>query len=336
MNDGTERRSPGGARGGEEAARRLGVSVVVPLFDKREHVLATLESVCAQSRPADEIIVVDDGSTDGSAELVRALDGVRYVRQANAGPAVARNRGVALATGDVVAFLDADDRWAPDKLARQLAFLEAHPELAWCACNWRTVPPDGEPYVRYTDDDAGWTRHADWFEAHATRDRMLTSGVVVRREALRESGGFDASIRYGQDGELWTRIALAHPAYGFHGRPLFDYVDTDGSVSSPSRRRLEGRARVVRLHLERSRRLAHAGYRRYARRKGVSVIRNALSFGAPDIARPLAAALLADAPSAGSLAYVLLARLPTAVREALLRRRRDGARPLDHGQPHGS
>lgn len=323
-----------GRRPADDARTRLTVSVVVPLYNKREQVGASLASVAAQSRAADEIVVVDDGSTDGSGELARDAPGVRYVHQANAGPAVARNRGIELAGGDAVAFLDADDRWAPDKLAVQLAFLEAHPELAWCACNFRTIRPDGPACVRYPADD-GWTVYEDWFDAHAARDRMLTSGVVVRRSALAESGGFDASIRHGQDGELWTRIALSHPAYGYHGRPLFDYLDVAGSVSSPSRRRLESRLQVARLHLERSRALGHAGYRRYARRKGVSVVRDALSHGEPDVARALLPAVLADGPRGGVSVYAALARLPgpllrvgsRAYRGALAARRRRPRRP---------
>jgi len=306
----------------------LRVSVIVPLFNKRELIRTTLDSAIAQSRPADEILVIDDGSTDGSGDLVRHLPGIRYERQANAGPAAARNRGIALAGGDVIAFLDADDRWTPDKLERQLAFMESHPDVAWCASNHRSVRPGVAPRVAHPDAGEDWTVHADWFVAHAERDRMLTSGVLVRRAALLSSGGFDESIAFGQDGELWTRIALEHPAYGFCGTPLFDYLDVDGSVSKPGRRRFECRRAVVRLHLERSRRLSHAGYRRYARRKCQSVIRSALSHGEADIARTLAVDLARSGLSRASLFYLALATLPASLQVRLARGWRKAARPL--------
>ncbi|MFI4903425.1 MAG: glycosyltransferase family 2 protein, partial [Burkholderiales bacterium] len=96
------------------------VSVVMPMYNGEAYVAEALDSVLAQTRPADEIVVVDDGSHDASAAIVARYSGVRYVRQANGGCAAARNRGVAEAGGDVVAFIDQDDRWLPGHLARML------------------------------------------------------------------------------------------------------------------------------------------------------------------------------------------------------------------------
>jgi len=105
------------------------VSCVVPVFNGERFLGEALESILTQTCPPDEIVVVDDGSTDGSAQIATALDRVRYIRQENAGPAAARNSGIGISTGDLLAFLDADDLWLPTKLERQLAQLEAQPAL---------------------------------------------------------------------------------------------------------------------------------------------------------------------------------------------------------------
>lgn len=104
------------------------VSVIIPTFNRENYLADAIASVLAQTVPPDDVIVVDDGSTDGSAEIVRQFPTVRYCWQANQGAAAARNCGVELAQGNFLAFLDSDDRWLPDKLERQLAAFEA-PDL---------------------------------------------------------------------------------------------------------------------------------------------------------------------------------------------------------------
>jgi glycosyltransferase involved in cell wall biosynthesis len=106
---------------------------LVPVFNGERYLADALDSILAQTYPLLEIIVVDDGSTDGTPAVVaRYADKVSYMRQANAGQAAARNRGLAAAKGEFVAFLDADDLWHPQKLARQMARFEARPELGFC------------------------------------------------------------------------------------------------------------------------------------------------------------------------------------------------------------
>lgn len=109
------------------------VSCIVPVFNGERFLAEALESILRQTRPPDEIIVVDDGSRDDSGGIARGFgDAIRYMRQDNAGPAAARNAGVALAGGDFLAFLDADDVWLPAKLERQLARFAERPELEFC------------------------------------------------------------------------------------------------------------------------------------------------------------------------------------------------------------
>ncbi|MEA5578913.1 glycosyltransferase family A protein [Anabaena sp. UHCC 0451] len=105
------------------------ISVIVPIFNREAYLSETLESIFTQSVPLDEVIVVDDGSTDGGGAIARSFPLVRYHYQTNQGAAAARNQGIKLATGDFLAFLDSDDRWMGDKLARQVAALAANPKL---------------------------------------------------------------------------------------------------------------------------------------------------------------------------------------------------------------
>lgn len=114
------------------------VSCVVPVFNGERFLAEALESILLQTRPPEEIIVVDDGSTDDTGGIARGFgNAIRYVRQDNAGPAAARNTGVALAGGDFLAFLDADDLWLPTKLELQLARFEARPDLEFCVTHLR-------------------------------------------------------------------------------------------------------------------------------------------------------------------------------------------------------
>jgi glycosyltransferase involved in cell wall biosynthesis len=107
------------------------ISVIIPAYNVAQFLREAVDSALAQTRRDIEAIVVDDGSTDGSADMLRDLDDprLRVIRQDNAGSAAARNAGLRLASGNLVAFLDADDRWAPQNLERQAAFLESHPEV---------------------------------------------------------------------------------------------------------------------------------------------------------------------------------------------------------------
>lgn len=105
------------------------VSVIIPIFNRKCYLSEAIESILNQSTPPHEVIAVDDGSTDGSAEVIQSFTSVRYHFQQNRGVAVARNQGIELAQGNFFAFLDSDDRWMPDKLAQQLSAFAANPDL---------------------------------------------------------------------------------------------------------------------------------------------------------------------------------------------------------------
>lgn len=186
------------------------VSVVIPTFNDGERLLAAVRSVVAQDWPLErmEIIVVDDGSTDSTEERIAPIIATaplrtRYVRQQNAGPAAARNHGLRLARGDVVAFLDADDRWQPDKLARQVPLLGGAVALVYCDAAF--VDNDGQPldgYVRRLRMERGdilLPLFCDFF--------LLTSAVVLSAQAVARVGPFDEQLGVGEDYEFFLRVA---------------------------------------------------------------------------------------------------------------------------------
>jgi glycosyltransferase involved in cell wall biosynthesis len=182
------------------------VSAVIPTFNRRREVAAAIASAQAQTRPLHEIIVVDDGSTDGTWEALQALASAaaapRIVlhRQANAGPSAARNAGVRLAEGEFIAFLDSDDAWHAEKTARQLALFDESPSLALVGCPIQAAGVfRGRRLV-----DIG-------IERLLFRNYFPTPGVMVRREVLVALGGFSEDMRLCEDYELWLRVAARYP-----------------------------------------------------------------------------------------------------------------------------
>ena len=129
------------------------VSTIIPTYNRSQDVVVAVQSALDQTYPADlhEILVIDDGSTDDTAEvLARFGDRIRYVRKPNGGVSAARNHGIDLARGEAIAFLDSDDTWAPDKIARQVALLQARPEIDLVLTSIVVVNPDGSEKERYS------------------------------------------------------------------------------------------------------------------------------------------------------------------------------------------
>ncbi len=189
------------------------VSVIIPCFNVRPYVGAALRSLLAQSHAEWEALVVDDGSTDGTAELVEAVvdSRIRLIRQANQGVSAARNRALDLATGETVLFLDADDWLAPDALARMLACLRTQTEA-------RTVAAYGA-FCFVTEDGAQVVRRKDGpFPAGDLTERLLVENLfangghlLIRTHAIRAAGRFRGDLRFGEDWEYWCRLALLGP-----------------------------------------------------------------------------------------------------------------------------
>jgi len=224
------------SHGGQGGVR--GVSVVIPAYNAEAHVGRAIESVLAQSRPADEIIVVDDGSSDATATAAQACgEQVRVIVQENAGAGAARNRGVREARSEWVAFLDADDEWLPEKLARQMEQLADHEGLDWTCSNFFEAR-QGEPLqvarqaerARVLLSEGAY--FATYFEAYAAGFYAWTSTIVVRRRLLVEAGLFAENMGRAQDTDLWFRLAYRSPRIGYWPEPLAIYhLSTPASIS---------------------------------------------------------------------------------------------------------
>jgi glycosyltransferase involved in cell wall biosynthesis len=203
------------------------VSVVIPAYNASRFVRRAIDSALGQTRPPDEIVVVDDGSTDDTAAIVGSCGPpVRCIRQANAGASIARNVGIAQARGEWIALLDADDEWLPPKQERQLAVLEAHPELAWCGCNKEDAGGGADAPVHATPEVAARIRSQGslpFFELGRMRLGLQTSGFLIRKAVFDEIGGFDPALRVCHDKDLFWRIAVRHPQFGYVPEVLYRY-----------------------------------------------------------------------------------------------------------------
>jgi len=199
------------------------VSVVIPTYNRWPMVCESIDSALAQDYPALEVIVVDDGSSDGTAgELPKhyaAEQRMRYVGQENAGPAAARNTGIRQARGKYVAFLDSDDLWLAGKTQAQVDALERGAEFAAAYGICLLAGADGKPTGEVLGNtDRG--RSGDNFERVLRLNPMQTSAVMVRRDLLAGAVGcFDEAMLSAQDVDLWLRITMSHPV-AFVSQPL--------------------------------------------------------------------------------------------------------------------
>lgn len=221
----------------------VALSVVIPTFNRASELGNAIRSVLQQTVRVDEVVVVDDGSTDETRSVVRGFPpSVRYHYQENQGTGVARNRGVAEASGDVIAFLDADDYWSPHKLDAQLRVLEALPDVGWVATNLLVVDSHGSPVKGrqgleravpvFRDQGCGMEQ---WLATALARTRIplhegdvdvffgdlsrlllygnfiFPSTVVLRRELARDVGPFEPEFRRAQDNDYFLRVAELSP-----------------------------------------------------------------------------------------------------------------------------
>lgn len=222
------------------------ISVVIPTYDRKDYLLEALESVLAQHVPPDEILVVDDGSTDGTREALAPYERrIRYIRQDNQGKSAARNTGILAARGDYVAFLDSDDVWEPERIAvTRSALGAAPPDVVLAFSNFSERQLDGIPtpgtleekslfpvmkrYDFSIEDVAPQTLEigidgnrlpcrVGALQAHLFLGNfILTSTVTARRQALIDSGLFNIAYPFSEDWDLFLRLA---------GRGRFLYID---------------------------------------------------------------------------------------------------------------
>ncbi|MFL6706899.1 MAG: glycosyltransferase family 2 protein [Massilia sp.] len=204
-----------------DAGRAPRLSVVIPCYNAERYIAATLDSVLAQGDDDLEIIVVDDGSRDGSRALIhQRYPQVRLIEQANAGVAAARNHGIKAARGEWIAFVDADDIWLPGKLAAQFALLAKNPDCRMCYTAWHVWPSDAplptpavlQEVERNASDTARWQSASGWIYPQLLLDcAVWTSTTMAKRSLFDEIGNFDGSLRVGEDYDLWLRASRVTP-----------------------------------------------------------------------------------------------------------------------------
>lgn len=199
-------------------------SIVIPLYNKAPYVAATIQSVLAQREQDFEIVVVDDGSSDGSAEVVRQIDDprIRLISQANGGVSVARNTAIAASRGEWLAFLDADDWYHPDYLATLRQLIVDHPSAQAVATRFKSVPlQPGQALQGWETPPPADTEIIDnlplrWMKGTT----FFTASIAVRRAALDQlDPWFPVGESYGEDLDVWFRLAEKGPIVLSH-RPL--------------------------------------------------------------------------------------------------------------------
>lgn len=232
------------------------VSVVIPTFNRAAFLREALASVDRQAYADFEVVVVDDGSTDETAEVVAAspLCPV-YVRQENGGRGAARNAGIGRATGDLVAFLDSDDLWHPERLARHVAFFSSHPDAVFVHGPVDAVDADGRK------DAAGGrrlarlyrkaARHGFGLEALLDSCLIFSSAVTVRRSLFEDVGLFDPCLVMLEDLDWYLRVARRYRIDFLGGHPVVSYRFHDGNACmSGDRVVLETYERIFSRHVD--------------------------------------------------------------------------------------
>jgi glycosyltransferase involved in cell wall biosynthesis len=192
----------------DQPAQDTTFTVIMPVYNHVNYVAQAIGSVIAQTRSDWKLIVIDDGSTDGSAELIDELAGkderIVLIRQSNAGPAAARNAGLALGGGPWLTFIDSDDLWMPETLQLYMDYITAHPETQFIYGYRHRLNADGSTTESSGEFQDAQTGTAELF------GRMYLSHLCVcwRRELLDKTGPYDASLRSCEDYELYLRLSL--------------------------------------------------------------------------------------------------------------------------------
>jgi len=205
------------------------VSVIIPTYNSARYITAAVESVLAQTFTDYELIVVDDGSTDETRQVLQQYEGkLTYIYQENQGRSAARNTGIGAASGDYIAFLDSDDLWLPKKLECQVPILDHHPAVALVYSQLLYIDSRGNP-VRFRGKWVYGDDESRIIIADRCKDLFLGcvvsgggSNAVVRRSLLDEVGLFDEALSYPEDWDLWLRLSRKGP-FAYIPEPLGYY-----------------------------------------------------------------------------------------------------------------
>ncbi|MDQ3256329.1 MAG: glycosyltransferase [Acidobacteriota bacterium] len=200
------------------------VTVIITCYNQARFIGETIESVIGQTHPDCEVIVVDDGSTDDTAQIVARYEGVRYIRQTNQGVAAARNTGLRHSKGEYLIIMDGDDRLLPDTVAIGLEKHEEHPECAFVAGCISFIATDGSPIRSPTSVPANDSRDEGEFYTTLLRDNfiMMPAMVMYRRTAFDAVGGFNSFADHSCDYDIYLRMARQFPVFQ-HDKVVAEY-----------------------------------------------------------------------------------------------------------------
>ena len=220
------------------------VSVVIPTYQCGRFVSQSIDSVLGQTFKNFEIIIVDDGSTDHTQEILNNysnMNNIKIIRQSNQGPSAARNLGIRMSTGEYIAFLDADDIWLPNKLEKQIEYLEKHPKVDLIYCDSYLF--NEKSTMQKTFFDISQPFSGKVLNKLFLSDFIPLLTVVVRRSIFNSVGFFDETINGPEDYDLWLRISRTKTIDFIH-EPLAKYRVTSGLTSEQKIKRLKNEINV--------------------------------------------------------------------------------------------
>lgn len=183
------------------------ISIIIPTFNREKFIGDAIRSILVQTFQDFEIIIIDDGSTDGTADVIKSFitDKLKYIYQQNHGRSNARNHALSLATGHYITFLDSDDLYLPNKLELQVSYMDAHPDVGMIYTSAHCMDEDGNPISHYYDAlVSGWIYQEIAFFRPIT---ITLPTVMARREVFDKVGGFDEKMERFEDTDMWRRIA---------------------------------------------------------------------------------------------------------------------------------
>ena len=247
------------------------ISVIIAAYNTARYVGEAIDSALAQTYSPIEIIVVDDGSTDNTQEVLAAYsDRITILRQENSGSAAARNAALEAARGEFVAVLDSDDVWMPDKLERQMALFETCPEIDFVFANSQHMDEDGNevhvfsgrmpPPVDYRKEvmKDGYLLVGDWHAALAYHNFIPQPTIVVRLPVIRAAGGYDARQWISQDYRLYWNLISHGASFGFIDAVLMKYRRHPTQVTKNSVRYFQYRTAGLKDILAKTKGISHA------------------------------------------------------------------------------
>ncbi|VAX33235.1 Putative N-acetylgalactosaminyl-diphosphoundecaprenol glucuronosyltransferase [hydrothermal vent metagenome] len=204
------------------------ISVIIPVFNRKHLISRALHSVLKQTLPVHEIIVIDDGSTDGVGEMLyKKFPQVQWIQQNRQGVSAARNRGIRRATGDCIALLDADDAWLPDKLSRQISALNADHESPLCHTNeiWIRNGVRVNPMKKH-EKKGGWI-----FQHCLPHCTISPSSSLMKRDLFKTVGYFDETLPVCEDYDLWLKVSARYPVLFIETALSIKYGGHDDQLS---------------------------------------------------------------------------------------------------------